>query len=71
MQGAKFQSTISLEALTDDFYPTILVSKNILTSDIGGPVNAASGLTFPNFSAFNYTFGDNFTQVANQNNVSP
>ena len=62
--------TLNVTAFTKDFYPTILVQKNVFNSLPDGPL--VNSLTFPNMSLTNYTalLGDNFTQVAQQSDVS-
>lgn len=59
------RTNITVRGLTPDFYPTILVSKNVLQKEIDSPANAGNSLVFPNLQSYNFSFGDNFTQVAN------
>lgn len=61
------RTTVQIQALTEGFYPTVLVSKNVHTNTIDDP---STKLTYPNFGSANFTFGDNFTDVAQANTVS-
>lgn len=56
--------TISIKALTPDFYPTIMVNKNTYSQAQNDP---GQTLIYPTYAAANYTFGDNFTAVAQIN----
>ena len=55
------RTSIVVSSLTPDFYPTILVSKNVYQAALDDPVQR---LIYPNFAATNFTMGDNFTMVA-------
>ena len=59
--------TISIKALTPDFYPTIMVNKNTYSQAQNDP---GQTLIYPTYAAANYTFGDNFTAVAQINEVT-
>jgi hypothetical protein len=60
--------TINIRALTPDFYPTIMVNKNTYSQPQNDP---GQTLIYPTYAAANYTFGDNFTAVAQTNEVKP
>ena len=61
----QFRATINVQSLTPGFYPTVLVYKNVYTA-----AKDPTLLQYPNPQLFNYSFGDNFFQIANYNNVS-
>ena len=62
----QYKATINIQALSPGFYPTVLLYKNVLTA----PSSDATKLKYPNIQLYNYSFGDNFFQVANYKNVS-
>lgn len=59
-----------MTAFTKDFYPTILVQKNVFNSLPEG--HLVNNFFYPNLSLSNYTamIGDNFTMYAQQSDVS-
>ena len=56
-----------VSALTEDFYPTVLVYKNVFNSaPERSKAFSQSTLVYPNFSNYTYILGDNFAQFAQQ-----
>jgi hypothetical protein len=62
----KYSATINIQSLSPGFYPTVLLYKNVLTA----ASTDTTKLQYPNIQLYNYSFGDNFFQIANYKNVS-
>jgi len=63
---ANYRVVINVQALTEQFYPIILLYKNQLTSSVSDPTQ----LTYPTMQSYNLSFGDQFYSSFNKNNVS-
>ncbi len=61
-----YRAVINIQGLTEDFYPTILLKKNVRTSLVSDP---DIQFTYPNIKQFDLAFGDNFHSISNQKNV--
>jgi len=63
---ANYRVVINVQALTEQFYPIILLYKNQLTSSVSDPTQ----LTYPTMQSYNLSFGDQFYSSFNKNNFT-
>lgn len=65
MPTYNFTAKINVDALTEDFYPTVYLYKNVQTSK---PSDFRT-LQYPSIKNYSMVLGDNFSLLANKKNV--